>query len=243
MNLVIDIGNTLIKIAYFDGSRMVLKNTFENIENNLLLNYLNENPLADNVIVSCVRAENPIGFAINNKYPNVYYFNHSVKSTLKNAYNTKETLGYDRLASAIGANYIMPNKNLLIINAGTTITYEVVAADATYMGGAISPGIAMKLTALHTYTSKLPLIEKSDISYIIGRSTDESIKSGVINGTVSEIEGFIEKVTKIINIDCIFLSGGDAIFLENRLKNTIFVEPNLVLIGLNAILINNEENN
>jgi type III pantothenate kinase len=134
---------------------------------------------------------------------------------------------------ATGAVLMFPNKNRLVIDAGTCITYDFIDANDVYHGGAISPGIKLRYESLHNYTSNLPLLTSEDPEAIIGNSTLQSIHSGVINGITFEIDSFISSILDKNDNFIIILTGGDAEFLAKRLKNTIFANPNFLLESLN----------
>ena len=133
-----------------------------------------------------------------------------------------------------GAVLQFPNKNRIIIDAGTCVTYDFVDENNIYYGGAISPGIRLRYEAMHNYTAKLPLLNKEEPENIIGSSTEQSMHSGVINGLAFEIDGYISTLTFQKENFIIILTGGDAIFLAKRLKNTIFANSNFLLESLNS---------
>jgi type III pantothenate kinase len=158
---------------------------------------------------------------------------------LRNAYATPHTLGADRLAAAVGAAGLRPGQATLIVDAGTALKMDVVTADGTYHGGSIGPGLNMRLRALHTFTGRLPLLELPHADATIpltGDSTTSSLLSGVVNGAVAEITGFITQYQRLYPGLGVLLTGGDATFLAARLPARIFVVPELVLLGLNRIL-------
>jgi type III pantothenate kinase len=155
---------------------------------------------------------------------------------IKNLYHSPETLGYDRLAAAVGATTLFPDRNILIINTGTAITYDLVTQNNEYLGGAISPGLTMRLMALHNFTQKLPLVELKEEVRLIGRTTDESILSGVLIAARVEIDGMIEKFNNHYEQLFVILSGGDVKYFDKSLKNSIFAVPNIVISGLNQLL-------
>jgi type III pantothenate kinase len=160
---------------------------------------------------------------------------------IRNNYRTPGTLGMDRLAAAVGARELFPDRDLLVIDAGTAITLDLIEANGTFSGGNISPGLRSRFRALHEFTQKLPLIEESDQWPLIGQSTEEAIRAGVINGIIFELDGMIDQLKKKYpNIQPV-LTGGDAGFFERRLKNPIFVKFEITLIGLNRILEYNVE--
>jgi type III pantothenate kinase len=147
----------------------------------------------------------------------------------------------DRMILASGATLQFPNQNRLIIDAGTCITYDFVDDKNNYLGGSISPGIRLRYEALHQFTAKLPLLSKSLPDNLIGNSTSESIHSGVILGTILEIDGFIEEYKSQYAKFIIILTGGDAEFLAKRLKNTIFAHSNFLLESLNQTFQYNQK--
>jgi len=155
---------------------------------------------------------------------------------INNNYESKSSLGKDRVAAAVGANTIFPNTNVLIIDAGTALTIDFVSESNEYQGGNISPGISMRFKALNTFTSKLPLLDKSDNFYLTAKNTNDAIISGVQNGIIFEIDGYIEQYKKKYADLKVILTGGDSFFFERKLKNTIFAKPFLTAIGLNRIL-------
>jgi type III pantothenate kinase len=160
----------------------------------------------------------------------------SLKFPFEIQYSSPETLGNDRLAAVAGAFSLYPNKDVLVIDAGTAITYELLLREGGYIGGNISPGLNMRYKALHTYTDQLPLLTQQDKEHLIGNNTNEAITGGVQNGLIFEIEGYLTKISNKYPQLTVLLTGGDAQFFDNKLKKTIFVVPNLTLIGLNFIL-------
>lgn len=157
-----------------------------------------------------------------------------------NNYKTPLTLGKDRLAAVIGASVLYPGKDVLVFDAGTCLTIDFINLDKEYVGGRISPGIEMRYNALHTFTDKLPLIRSEKNALVIGNDTKTSIISGVQQGILAEVKTIISEY-KSQNADTFFVfTGGDSFYFEKELKNSIFANPNLVLIGLNEILDYNE---
>jgi type III pantothenate kinase len=157
-----------------------------------------------------------------------------------NKYETIQTLGNDRIGAVAGAQFLYPKENILIIDAGTAITYDILIGNE-YLGGNISAGLNMRLKALHHFTSSLPLVELEDEIEFWGNNTGAAILSGVVNGIIFEIEGYIEYFKKRGEKNITIITGGDANYLVKKIKQPIFAVPNLVLIGLNRILEYNEE--
>ena len=167
-------------------------------------------------------------------------FTGKTPTPVKNLYKSANTLGSDRLASAVGGNFLFPNKNVLVIDAGTCIKYNFINNKNEYIGGAISPGLQMRFKALHTFTARLPLLDiDENYDAIIGTTTNESILSGVEMGAVAEMQSFVDQYKQQYSDVVCLLTGGDANFFEKRLKKPIFADQFLILKGLNIILENN----
>lgn len=240
MNLIIDIGNTAVKMAVFEGRELVSVNHYENISVDRVSMFCNRHPGISSSIISTVKYDDEAVLAfLNERFKNIN-FSNLTPVPLKNNYESPETLGKDRLAAVVGAVSLFPSENILVIDAGTCITYDFIAADKVYYGGAISPGISMRFNALHNFTSKLPLVSLTDFENLIGKNTQESILSGVVNGVIAEVETLINRYKNEYAVTKVIVCGGSTDFFVNRLKNSIFANQNLVLTGLNEILIYNE---
>jgi type III pantothenate kinase len=160
---------------------------------------------------------------------------------IHNAYATPHTLGADRLAAAVGAAWLRPSRDSLIIDAGTAIKCDWVEGGHTFRGGSITPGLRLRFQALHTFTGRLPLLEMpADLTAEIpltGVDTASAIRSGVLNGAVAEVNGMLDYYRAQCPTLSVLLAGGDAGFFQSRLKGPIFVIPELVLLGLHRILV------
>ncbi len=167
---------------------------------------------------------------------------HQTALPIENLYETPETLGKDRLAAAIGANELFPDQNLLVIDAGTAITYDLVSEKNQFLGGNISPGLEMRFKALNQFTGQLPLVGCDDNYQPFGRNTTEAIRAGVQNGLIHEIEQTIASFSRNYRKLQIIMTGGDSDFFDKKLKYPTFVHYNLTLIGLNRILEHNAKN-
>ncbi len=163
-------------------------------------------------------------------------FDHTVPVPIKNLYATPLTLGYDRLAGAVGAHAIYPNHPVLIADFGTAITYDIVTAAGEFLGGNISPGAQSRFRALNEYTSTLPLRTLADNMNLLGKTTDSAIENGVAWGITLETEGYIQALQREYSEIKIIFTGGDANYFAKRVKNAIFATSDLVFYGLNAIL-------
>jgi len=245
-NLVIDIGNTYTKVAVFKQDELLHAEQYQNVDTGIINNFLKEYRVTS-AIISSVKKENAGWQTLLAEKTPLIYFNPGMTKGIINHYLTPETLGLDRLAAVIGARYLFPGKNSLIIDGGTCITYDWVDASGDYFGGSISPGLNMRYKALNNYTAGLPLISADEtFTGKYGNDTTSAIHSGVQNGIKYELTGFIESHKKDGQELNILLSGGDSIFFDTLLKNSIFapyikIEPYLVLKGLNAAIQNNND--
>ncbi|MFA7131813.1 MAG: type III pantothenate kinase [Bacteroidales bacterium] len=241
MRLVIDIGNTRAKAAVFSSRTMVFVESYNSISLNDIKNIIEKFPTIKKSIYSSVS---------NNYNEDIQdYLNHKTQFIntekelfypINNKYLSPKTLGKDRLAGVIGAKSLFSDNDCLVIDAGTCITIDFIDKENNYYGGSISPGINMKYRALNTFTGFLPLIiDKFKNEDIIGTNTQGSIKSGVLNGTIMEIEGFLRHYSLIHPELKILFTGGDAKYLQTYFKEITILEEHLVLLGLNIILDTN----
>lgn len=202
-----------------------------------------EHPQIKNVILSSVRPEDKeLNSVLQREFDRFIELDHLTQLPIENLYQTPETLGKDRLAAAVGANELFPDRNLLVIDAGTAITYDLVSEKNQFIGGNISPGLEMRFKALNHFTGKLPLISYSDHFEPVGRNTNEAIRAGVQNGILYEIAQNIEYFNRNYQNLHIIMTGGDSNFFDKKLNYSIFVHFNLTLIGLNRILEHNAKN-
>ena len=237
MYLVIDIGNTYTKIGCFQDEKIIKKYQIENIKVTET-EALSDITPTDYVIISSVNTLvfEVIKKKIIEKTEKILVFNQETKIPIENKYSSKETLGLDRLAGIIGANSLYKNTNILVFDAGTALTVDYINDKNEYLGGNISPGLNTRFKALHNYTSKLPLVEKSEDFPQFGKTTNEAILSGVQQGIIYEIDSYINDFKNNYKNNTVILTGGDTFFFEKRLKNTIFANSDLVLIGLHKVL-------
>jgi type III pantothenate kinase len=244
MNLIVDIGNSFVKIFLFDKFEIIHFERFVSDENIYKHECFKGMDGIDKAIISSV-GYIPEAFIIYLKQyvKEVLVLDHKTAIPVKNLYKTPETLGKDRLAGVIGAYHIFKQHHVLAIDAGTALTFDFVNKNAEYVGGNISPGLEMRFRALNHFTKKLPMLEKQDQFPIIGQCTDEAIVAGVQNGIIFEIDAYINEMNRNYEDLKVILTGGDTFFFEHKLKNIIFAEPNLVAIGLNYILQFNHEMN
>lgn len=240
MNLIADIGNNSAKFFLFNGEQILL-HTRRNDASYGVISEWNDQFGIDRIIVSTVvdltKEQKDEFQAVGCP---VIWFDNSSATPLKIEYATPHTLGSDRIAAAVGAWSEQPGRNMLVIDAGSAITIDFVDRDGRYKGGNISPGIKMRLKALHEYTGRLPLIEKEGDTPEFGYDTETAIRSGVIIGICHEIDSYINEIREKYGDVLVFLTGGDEKALKNRIKNRIFADKYLVAKGLNRILLDYE---
>lgn len=238
-NLCIDIGNTLIKWAVFEQPTIVHKQgAVQRLSTTKLKKWIKKYQI-ENVILSSVRRGNKRWRRwLKRRFAERFLFlTPPTPLPLQLCYATPLTLGRDRIASAVGARALFPNQNLLVIDAGTCITCNFTDAQGNYHGGSIAPGLSMRLQALQHFTARLPLVTPlAEWTEFIGNSTENSIRAGVQWGIIHEVDGFIDQYRQKVGDLQVLLTGGSATYFETRLKNKIFVAPDLVRIGLNQIL-------
>jgi type III pantothenate kinase len=238
MNLALDFGNTSVKAGLFKGRDPIeirIFNTPHELEKSE--DFFKQ---ASNCIVGSVTKQHEGFESLLNPECKLTEFTSKTRIPLVNTYQTASTLGSDRLAASIGAFTLYPNKNVLVIDAGTCLKFNFTTSSNEYKGGAISPGLQMRFRALHEFTARLPLVKFDDsFDKLVGESTEESILSGVLNGFAGETDYIIDQYKQQYTGLIVVVTGGDEPFLSKHLKNRIFAHPNMVLRGLNEILIYN----
>jgi len=236
MILTIDVGNTNVKVAVFKQFNIIDTFVFQknNFQNNFQIIF-EKYPNHTKAILASVSMLDEMDSIWLKNHIEVVEITADSNFPFKNKYITPTTLGIDRRVLASGAVLQYPNQNVLIIDVGTCVTYDFITNKNEYLGGAISPGLRLRYQALNDYTANLPLLENNSPDNFIGNSTDESIHSGVVNGLCFEIEGFISEFSVKKEQFTIILTGGDAIFLANRLKSTIFADENFLLKSLHQL--------
>ena len=240
MNLIIDVGNTNVKLAVFENNKLQHK---EVIKSSRILStikkLIKKYPDLKRAIISSVGRLNESVLNKIRSQIKLLVLNSKIKLPFNNQYQTPNTLGVDRIALVSASAMLYPKKNVLIIDAGTCITYDIITKENNYLGGAISPGIALRYQALHNLTANLPLLCIKQPKNLIGSNTNESIHSGVINGVLGEINCVTNDYEKNFKELTVILTGGDAEFLSKQLKSSIFANSNFLLEGLNYILEHN----
>jgi len=248
MKLIVDRGNTLIKLALFNHNELIESLSFQKLSGIQLNGVLDEfekkhaclGKIDRGLISTVVDDVDSIEAALKRRMT-ILRMEPTMPVPVKIEYQTINTLGTDRIALAVAGFKMFPNEDVLIVSAGTCITYEFISHDGVYQGGAISPGIGMRFKALNTFTGKLPLVSQIDEALLTGRSTEASIQSGVINGAKAEIRGMISQYESKYPSIKVILTGGDLKYFDKNSKSNIFAISNLILLGLNEILKYNAE--
>ena len=237
MNLIIDIGNTYVKLAVFKNDKIIDKYVALSKDVlKILKTCKKEHKQIDLAILSSVGKQDKDFMENLKKSFDVLVLGSNTNLPFTNLYKTPKTLGIDRLALVSASVQQFPDNNVLIIDAGTCITYDFINTKNEYLGGAISPGIRMRYKSLNNLTANLPLLETEIPNSWIGDSTENSIHSGVVFGILNEIDGIIEDYKQKYSDLTVILTGGDAKFLSKQLKSSIFANSNFLLEGLNFIL-------
>ena len=219
MNLIIDIGNTRTKFALFNNDEMAISVPVDNFSPEHVEILLNEHTSLDKVIVSSTgNLSSDLNDYLEGQFKNFIDFDSETRLPFENCYQSKDTLGRDRLAAIAGANFLYPDSNILVIDAGTAITYDFINDKNQYLGGNISPGLNLRFKALKKFTAKLPLVEAKEENKLYGDTTETAIRCGVQNGTIFEVESTIEAFKQYYKNLRIIITGGDAKFFDKKLK-------------------------
>ncbi|TGD78005.1 type III pantothenate kinase [Hymenobacter wooponensis] len=237
----LDIGNTAVKYGYFQDDVLVESATHQTPDQ---VRAALQRLQPEHATVASV-AEPTAAWAaeLRETLPGLVleFMPATTPLPIRNGYATPQTLGADRLAAAVGAAWLLPGRDVVIVDAGTAIKCDLVEAAGVFRGGSISPGLAMRFQALHTFTGRLPLVARptdpTATVALTGDDTQSAIRSGVLNGAAAEVRGFMEEYRVQYPGLAVVLAGGDAAFFHARLKGSIFVIPELVLIGLHRILV------
>lgn len=236
-NLVIDWGNSRVKLALFRENKMLKRAVWSDVTTEALIDFCGALTELNILLCSVTSASDEFENLFRARARQFVKLNHHTPVPLKIAYDTPDTLGFDRLANAVAASHkVSDGYHALVIDAGTCLKFDFVHAEKGYLGGAISPGLLMRYRALHRDTHALPLPEKPQHTALTGKSTLASIHSGVVNGMIAEIKGITDAYRSQYSPLLVFLTGGDNRFFDGALKNDIFAHDFLTLTGLNDIL-------
>lgn len=234
MSFAVDIGNTYCKLGLFEGSELRVFHAALTPE--ALEEQLAGLPPMPGIVCNVGQAHGPVLYRIGRRHA-LQYFGRETPLPIRNGYATPETLGLDRLAAVVGAYSIFPGQACLVVDLGTCITYDFLTADGVYMGGGISPGMGMRLRAMHEQTARLPLLDRPmELPALVGDSTHSCMQSGVVWGIKCELEGILSAYGELFGNFQVLFCGGDAIFFESIVNHFIFVNHSLVLLGLRRVL-------
>ncbi len=237
MNLIIDIGNTVAKVAVFKSDNsIVYKQFFCNKTLAGIEKICEKYALTRGIVATVIDLSDEAIERLNSLGLSLLWLNHDTALPIKILYKTPKTLGYDRVAGIVGAYFEHPNHNILVVDAGTAVTYDFIDSKGQYYGGNISPGIRMRLKALHEYTARLPLVAPEGEIKKLGQTTEEAIRAGVIRGVEFEVLGYVNEMSEQYPDLLVFLTGGNDFSFDSNLKNSIFADRFLVIKGLNRIL-------
>jgi len=232
--LCFDLGNTRLKAALFIDSLLekivVLKDGSGDTVEALLHELQPEKTILSSVINHDEEIENIL--SSKTRFHKLTYLS---KLPFTTPVAKPETIGADRLALAAAAVHFHPEKNNLVVGLGTCITYNFINKSHEFLGGAISPGMEMRLKSLNHYTAKLPLLTPDWNVPLIGYDTNTNILSGVVIGMAKEIDGFVNTYEERYGNFNALLTGGDIAILASHLKKKIFADPELIFKGLYAI--------
>lgn len=236
VSICLDFGNTNMKAAIFMGDRLIDKIIFnpeEALEKlKTLIDFHNpQKSILSSVVNHAKEIENLL-----QTHTKFHLLSTNTKIPFLNAYGSPETLGHDRIALVAGLAKQFPKEDSLVISVGTCITYNFLAKNNAFRGGAISPGIELRLRALNEFTQKLPYVSREGHISILGYDTETSIRSGVVNGIAAEMDGMIDRYEAQYGRINAVLTGGDGAFFESRLKSKIFADTHFLFKGLYAIL-------
>jgi len=249
MNLCIDQGNSRTKVALMtDEGKMIKHLIYKQFSSSDVERLFDLYDITDSIISSVVNIEAAVVNTLHRRSQHFVLFDHNTPVPIENKYDSPQTLGQDRLAAAVGARSLCPNENLLIIDVGSAITYDFVSEKGEYIGGNIAPGLKMRFTMLHRMTKKLPLVDadENELIPLFGTNTRDAIAAGVIRGVAYEVKGYMRTLQHQMPHFQTFLTGGHAPYVLTNVRSSstekrdMHYEKNLVLIGLNEILVYNK---
>jgi type III pantothenate kinase len=235
LNLCIDIGNTFIKLAVVNKNEVLHKDVVRKVYVAQLKKIRERYDFRNVIVGASGRLPKSMMRHLEKNY-HLLVLSAETDLPIEIGYKTPGTLGRDRVAAVVGANCIYPEHDNCVIDIGTCITYDVILKSKYYLGGNIAPGVELRLKAMNDYTANLPLVQRGNLDGFIGTTTEEALQNGATIGTLLEIKSFIEGIQQKYSRINVILTGGDADFFAKKINSKIFVNPNLVLIGLNEIM-------
>lgn len=237
MNLCIDQGNSRTKVAVFNNDRLIKHVIYKNFTSADVEKLFSLYSIDYVIISSVANIEPAVVNTLHRLAKRFVLFDHKTPVPIQNAYDTPETLGQDRLAAAVGGAKLFPNENVLIIDIGSAITFDVVTKDNTYIGGNIAPGLKMRFSILKQMTKKLPFVEvePDDLIPLLGKNTHDAIAAGVIRGIIFEVKGYMRTLTERGDTFQTIMTGGNCHYIS-KYFDSVCEQKHLVLLGLNTIL-------
>ncbi|MBQ9556016.1 MAG: type III pantothenate kinase [Muribaculaceae bacterium] len=248
-NLTIDNGNTSVKVAFFIGTQVVATNRFMRRDVRLLDRFISS--YKPETVIMCKTASGSssqrIERLVEKRFQHVMYLTHETPIPIRLGYRTPKTLGQDRIATAMGAWSIAQRldnaSDVLVIDAGTAITYDLITADGCFVGGNIAPGLSLRFKSLHEHTGQLPLIDADGAIPVVGYDTVTAIRSGVVHGMLGEIKSYIADLKLSHTNLMVFITGGDGKYIHSLLEDeSIIYYEHLAAEGLNRIYLYNKAN-
>ncbi len=237
VNLCIDWGNTNIKAAIFDNDILKSQYSFSNeVALEKVSTLMEQYSPQKAILCSVVDHNDEISHLVKSRIRSMVTLDGYTRTPINNAYLSAATLGPDRLAMVCGAHAMYPDKTNLVIGAGTCVTYNLMQKNKTFRGGAIAPGLQMRLKAMAAFTDKLPEVEVNGDLLLLGYDTETCMRSGAVYGMAAEIDGMIAAYAAQYPDFNAILTGGDGPFLATKIKSKIFADPDILLKGLNLIL-------
>ena len=237
--LTVDVGNSFVKLAIFHKGEMIAFHKKDSL-NAVDLNKLCKKYDIEGIAYSASGDDDEEVLNFIEHFDRHIFLSHQTKMPIDIKYETPDTLGIDRIAAVLGAYHLYPNQNVIVIDFGTCITLEILNDRAEYLGGNISPGVQMRLDAMHHFTDRLPLIDINGQDDWIGKSTESAIRNGAVLGTILEIESFIHRAKKFLGKSIVLFTGGGAKYLVDKFEFEIHHNPYLIHLGLYEILKYNE---
>ena len=241
-NLIVDEGNTLCKIAVLNTNEVLCEWSDREFDVAKAMELVEQFSIDKAIVASTRGGAERICSELRSKIDRVLTFSSQTEVPIEVEYYSRQTLGADRIAVAVGVVCELGIRDALIVDMGSAITYDIVE-NGVFKGGNISLGVAMRFRALHEFTASLPLCEMAEPNGEFGKSTKEAIEQGVMQGILYEIEGYVERVLSENDKKSIIFCGGDAESFVNRIKSAIFAPRKLMFTGLNRILEYNVSQN
>ena len=242
MNLIIDIGNTCVKLVCFNEGKVVEEQRTDKDDAVALQSFCSRYPFSRGICSSVSDISEEYSAVLSSLLFSMMEFKSGItRVPIINKYNTPLTLGSDRLAAVVGANWLQPGRDVLVIDIGTCVTFDFINSIGEYLGGNISPGPTMRLKALNHFTARLPFVERRGDTPDFGTDTTTAIRSGVMNGIKYEIEGYIHSFLAKYPQLFVYLTGGVHLNLQFSENLSIFADDFIVPKGLNRILEYNNE--